>query len=61
MHHGQALVAILEREQPGDGDNVERLQEFGRLELGDAHAEPALRAISFLADNRDHEEEQSEQ
>ncbi len=34
--HRQRLVLLLQRQHPGDGDDEERLQEFGRLELREA-------------------------
>ena len=48
----------MQRQQPGDADDEQRLQEFGRLELGEADAEPAPGAVHFLADDR-HEEQQA--
>ena len=47
---GRLVVLVLERQQPGDADDEQRLQEFGRLELGEADADPAPRAVHLDAD-----------
>ena len=41
----QRLVAVLEAQQPGHGDDEEGLQEFRRLDLADAELDPAPRAV----------------
>ena len=42
---GRLSSCCLQRQQPGDADDEERLEEFGRLELGEADADPAPRAV----------------
>ena len=41
-------------------DDEQRLEEFGRLELGEADAEPAPRAVHLAADDRHQEEQDGE-
>ena len=41
----QRLVPVLEAQQPRHGDDEERLQEFGRLDLREAELDPAPGAV----------------
>jgi hypothetical protein len=60
-HHGKALILFPKREQPGDADNEERLQEFGWLELGEADADPALGTVHFVAEQGHEDEKDGEE
>ena len=57
---GQALVILLQAQKPGEKNDVERFEEFGRLDLADAELDPAHGAVLFLADER-HRGEQDEE
>ncbi len=51
-HHRQRAIMLLERQQPRHRHHIKRLEELRRLHLQQADAQPALRTVHLMADDR---------
>ena len=58
---GSDLSFSSQAQQPGHGDDEERLQEFRRLQLADADVDPARRAVHLGAEQRDEDQQDEEE
>jgi hypothetical protein len=54
-------VLLAKAQKPGDRDDIEGLEELGRLELADAELDPAPRPVDLDPDHRDEGQQDQEE